>query len=61
MYDFNFAIWDNKEKRLVAYGDEESHKGFFLAMTDKTWLENLNGMVKAILKDTPFEMDVIYY
>lgn len=53
-----YYIWDNTKNQVVSYGEQESTSSFVLAMTERTWLNLCEDMVKNILINTPFGVEI---
>jgi hypothetical protein len=52
--EVNFAIWDNKIGKLIAYGKASSRTTVIVAMRRNTWKQGLEALAKSILNQTPY-------
>ncbi|MBL1214567.1 MAG: hypothetical protein HND52_14520 [Ignavibacteriae bacterium] len=55
-----YAIWDNKNHKVVSYGKIVSEIGVLFAMTEQTWYDSFDDVVRQIMTDTPFEKEYYY-
>lgn len=52
---FDYVIWDNNNKQIVAYGQINSASKFAFKMSEKTWMNSIKNVVIDLIEETPFE------
>jgi len=54
-FKYNYTIWDNGQKQVLAYGKDVIKREYTFALTKNIWDAVIIDMTKRILKDTPFD------
>lgn len=56
--EYQYVIWDNKEKKKVVYGSQKVFAASDEAELNRdAWVQLLNKMFKKIVKNTPFQLE----
>lgn len=54
-FKYSYAIWDNEQNQVVAYGKNEIKREYLFALTKQHWDDTVIAMIKNIIKETPFD------